>query len=67
MVSLATDKITDRWTADLKVLEDLVSRHADEEDDVGFSCALEDSDEDQLEAMGRQFQQSKQQLLMRVA
>ena len=66
-MSVATDKMTDRWTAELKVLEDLVSRHADEEEDVGFSCAREDFDEDQLEAMGRQFQQRKQQLLMRVA
>src|SRR5215471_18396811 len=66
-MSVATDKMTDRWTAELKVLEDLVSRHADEEEDVGFSCAREDFDEDQLEAVGRQFQQRKQQLLMRVA
>jgi len=66
-MSVATDKMTDRWTAELKVLEDLVSRHVDEEEDVGFSCAREDFDEDQLEAMGRQFQQRKQQLLMRVA
>jgi len=59
--------MSDAWAAELKVLEDLVDHHVDEEESTGFSCARDDFDKDQLEAMGRAFQARKAQLATCVA
>ena len=55
--------MSDSWIAELKVLEDLIDHHVDEEEDTGFSYARDDFTKDQLEAMGQQFQARKQELL----
>jgi hemerythrin-like domain-containing protein len=55
--------MSETWTAELKVLEDLVEHHVDEEEGTGFGSARDDFDKDQLEAMGRQFQARKQELM----
>lgn len=55
--------MSDLWTAELKVLEDLVDHHVDEEESTGFGCARDDFTKEQLEAMGRQFQARKQELM----
>jgi hemerythrin superfamily protein len=55
--------MSDVWMAELKVLEDLVDHHVDEEEGTGFGCARDDFTKDQLEAMGRQFQARKQELM----
>jgi hemerythrin superfamily protein len=57
------DPLRDGWMAELKVLEDLIDHHVDEEESTGFSCARDHSTQDQLEAMGRQFQARKQELM----
>jgi len=53
----------DAWMAELKVLEDLIDHHVDEEEGTGFGCARDDFTTEQLEAMGRQFQARKQELM----
>jgi hypothetical protein len=57
------DPMSDGWMAELKVLEDLIDHHVEEEEGAGFSCARDDFTKDQLEAMGRQFQVRKQELM----
>lgn len=57
------DPMSDAWAAELKVLEDLIEHHVDEEESTGFSCARDDFEKDQLEAMGRQFKTRKQALM----
>ena len=59
--------MTDRWTAELKVLHDLIDHHVDEEESVGFSCARDEFEKEGLEAMSQQFQTRKAQLMARVA
>jgi hemerythrin-like domain-containing protein len=61
------DMMTDRWTAELKVLHDLIDHHVDEEESVGFSCARDEFEKEELEAMSQQFQTRKAQLMTRVA
>jgi len=61
------DTMTDRWTAELKVLQDLIEHHVDEEESTGFSCARDEFDKEQLEAMSREFQTRKAQLGTTVA
>lgn len=58
-----SDAMTDAWAAELKVLEDLIDHHVDEEESTGFSCARDDFTKEELEAMGRQFQVRKQALM----
>lgn len=53
----------DAWMAELKVLEDLIDHHVDEEEGTGFGCARNDFTSEQLEAMGREFQTRKQELM----
>ena len=53
----------DAWMAELKVLEDLIDHHVDEEEGTGFGCARDDFTTEQLEAMGREFQARKQELM----
>ncbi|HWB48999.1 MAG TPA: hemerythrin domain-containing protein [Stellaceae bacterium] len=56
-----------QWSAELKVLQDLVEHHVNEEESTGFDCARDEFSTDQLEAMGREFQMRKAQLATRVA
>jgi hypothetical protein len=57
----------DEWTAELKVLQDLIEHHVGEEESTGFSCARDEFTKEQLEAMGRDFQTRKAQYGTRVA
>src|SRR5438105_11174248 len=66
-MSAAGDKTSERWTAELKVLRELVEHHVGEEETTGFSCARQDFGKDDLEAMAEQFQTRKAQLMTRVA
>jgi hypothetical protein len=66
-LSAAGDKTSEQWTAEMKVLSELVEHHVDEEESTGFSCAREDFGKDELEAMAQRFQTRKAQLMTRVA
>lgn len=61
------DKASERWSAELEVLRELVEHHVGEEESTGFSCARQDFDKDELEAMAQRFQTRKAQLMTRVA
>jgi hemerythrin-like domain-containing protein len=61
------DTMSERWTAELKVLQDLIEHHVGEEESTGFSCARSEFDKEQLEAMSREFQTRKAQIATRVA
>ena len=61
------DVMSDRWTAELKVLQDLIDHHVDEEESTGFSCARDEFEKEELEAMSKQFQARKAQLMTGVA
>lgn len=52
--------MSDAWTAELRVLEDLIDHHVDEEEDTGFGCARDDFETEELEAMRGEFQRRKQ-------
>jgi hypothetical protein len=58
------DPMSDGWAAELKVLEDLVEHHVDEEEDIGFGCARDEFETEELEAMGQEFQRRKQGLML---
>ena len=60
------DRIGDQWTAELKVLQDLIEHHVGEEESTGFSCARDEFEKEELEAMSRQFKTRKAQLGTRV-
>jgi hemerythrin-like domain-containing protein len=66
-MSANDDKTSEQWTAELKVLRELVEHHVEEEESTGFSCARQDFEKDELEAMARRFQTRKAQLMTRVA
>ncbi len=59
--------MSDEWTAELKVLQDLIEHHVGEEESTGFSCARDEFTKEQLEAMSGEFQTRKAQLSTRVA
>jgi hemerythrin-like domain-containing protein len=61
------DTMSDQWTAELKVLQDLIEHHVGEEESTGFSCARDTFSKDQLEEMGREFQTRKARLGTAVA
>lgn len=61
------DTMSDKWTAELKVLQDLVEHHVGEEESTGFSCARSEFDKERLEAMSREFQTRKAQIGTKVA
>ena len=61
------DTMSEIWTAEFKVLQDLIEHHVDEEESTGFSCARQEFDKEQLEAMSGEFQTRKAQLGTRVA
>jgi hemerythrin-like domain-containing protein len=58
--------MNDDWTAELKVLQDLIEHHVSEEESAGFSCARDEFTKEQLEAMSGEFQTRKAQLRTRV-
>jgi hemerythrin superfamily protein len=66
-MSAAGDPLSEEWTAELKVLQDLVDHHVDEEESTGFSCARNDFSKEELEEMGQRFQQRKKELMMQAA
>jgi hemerythrin-like domain-containing protein len=55
-----SDAMSDTWAAELKVLEDLIDHHVDEEENTGFGCARDDFEAEELEAMRNEFQRRKQ-------
>jgi iron-sulfur cluster repair protein YtfE (RIC family) len=57
----------DGWTAEFKVLQDLIEHHVEEEESTGFSCARDEFDKEQLEDMSREFETRKAKLATRVA
>jgi hemerythrin-like domain-containing protein len=61
------DTMSEQWTAQLKVLQDLIEHHVAEEESTGFSCARDEFQTEELEAMSRQFQTRKAQIGTRVA
>jgi hemerythrin superfamily protein len=66
-LSADRDKASEQWLAELKVLRELVEHHVEEEESTGFSCARDEFDKDELEAMGQRFQTRKAQIMTRVA
>jgi hemerythrin-like domain-containing protein len=60
----ADDKLSDAWMAQLTELQKLVDHHVDEEESTGFSCARDEFDKDELEAMGTEFQRRKDELMV---
>jgi hemerythrin-like domain-containing protein len=66
-LSADADKKSEQWTAELKVLRELVEHHVEEEESTGFSCARHEFDKDELNAMAQRFQTRKAQLMTRVA
>jgi hemerythrin-like domain-containing protein len=66
-MSAAGDPLSEEWTAELKVLQDLIDHHVDEEESTGFSCARNDFSKEELEEMGQRFQQRKKELMMQAA
>ena len=59
----ARDKASERWTAQAKVLKELVTHHVTEEESTGFSCARRDFDSATLEKLGEQFRRQKEKLM----
>lgn len=59
------DRMSEQWLAEIKVLRDLVEHHVEEEESTGFSCARNDFDKAELEAMGQEFERRKQALMAR--
>lgn len=66
MISMP-DTMSEEWTAELKVLQDLIEHHVGEEESTGFSCARDEFDKTQLETMSREFKTRKAQLATRLA
>lgn len=66
-ISADRARMSEPWTAELRVLHELVDHHVAEEESTGFSCARSDFDKNELEEMARQFQTRKAQLATRVA
>lgn len=66
-ISGLPNPMSNEWTAELKVLRDLIEHHVGEEESTGFSCARDEFTKDQLEAMSGEFQTRKVQLATRVA
>ena len=66
-LSAEGDNTSAQWTAELKVLRELVEHHVEEEESTGFRCARHDFTKNELEAMAERFQTRKAQLMTRVA
>ena len=61
-MSRARNKASEQWTAQLKVLRELVNHHVREEETTGFTCARREFDGDQLQKLGEQFHRQKEKL-----
>lgn len=61
------DTMSEAWSAELKVLQDLIEHHVSEEESTGSSCARSEFDNERLKAMSRKFQTRKAQLGTEVA
>lgn len=59
----ARNKADEKWTAQLKVLTELVTHHVKEEESTGFSAARSEFDSETLNKMGEQFQRQKEKLM----
>ncbi|HLY46294.1 MAG TPA: hemerythrin domain-containing protein [Stellaceae bacterium] len=59
----ARNKAGEQWSAQLQVLQELVSHHIKEEESTGFSCARSEFDAATLETLGEQFRRQKEKLL----
>jgi hemerythrin-like domain-containing protein len=57
-----SDRLSDSFNAELKVLQDLIEHHVGEEESTGFSCARDEFDKSELEAMSGEFQARKAHL-----
>ena len=66
-ISGLRNPMSDEWTAELKVLQDLIEHHVGEEESTGFSCARDEFTKEQLEAMSQQFRARKARLTTGVA
>ena len=62
-MSRARNKASEQWTAQLKVLRELVNHHVREEESTGFTCARREFDVEQLEKLGEQFHRQKEKLM----
>ncbi|WP_133501451.1 hemerythrin domain-containing protein [Cognatilysobacter terrigena] len=60
---LATDVTSDRFSGRAKVLKELVEHHAKEEEDEMFKTARQVLSKEQLDELGQQMAQRKQELL----
>jgi hemerythrin-like domain-containing protein len=63
-MSVAGDKMSDAWTEQLTELQKLVDNHIDQEESIGFSCARDEFDKDELETMGTEFRRRKDELMV---
>jgi hemerythrin-like domain-containing protein len=62
-----SNPMSNEWTAELKVLQDLIEHHVGEEESTGFCCARDEFTKEQLEAMSGEFETRKAQFGTRVA
>ena len=60
MMSADRNKTSEKWTAELTVLKELVEHHVGEEESTGFKCARAEFDKAELEKMGKRFQTLKE-------
>jgi hemerythrin-like domain-containing protein len=56
-------KMSEQWTAQAKVLQELVSHHVEEEEDKGFAAARREFDSETLDKLGEQFRRQKEKLM----
>jgi hemerythrin-like domain-containing protein len=56
-----TEPTDEKWLAKVTVLQELVEHHVEEEEGELFKLARKTFDKKQLDAMGEQFEQAKQQ------
>jgi hemerythrin-like domain-containing protein len=63
-MSRARNKAGEQWTAQLKVLRELVNHHVKEEESTGFTYARKEFDGEQLEKFGEQFRRQKEKLMV---
>jgi Hemerythrin HHE cation binding domain/Four helix bundle sensory module for signal transduction len=66
-MSTASTKMSEEWTAELKVLREMADHHFREEESTGFRCARRDLDKEELERMSGEFQLLKAHYMMQVA
>ena len=59
----ARNKAGEQWSAQLQVLQELVSHHIKEEESTGFSCARSEFDAATLKKLGEHFRRKKEKLL----